>query len=336
MTTKTKNKNWLRRFSKLVCLGTFFLIFAGGMVTSTGSGLSVPDWPLSYGMWFPPMVGGVFYEHGHRMIAATIGFLTLILTIWICFQEKRKWVRNLSLAAFGAVVLQGLLGGMTVLHFLPDSISISHAVLAQTFFILTIFIAYSLSKEREARQGESPATNNSKVLMLAVTALVLIYAQLLLGAIMRHTDSGLAIPDFPLMSGQLIPSFNSVMLDRINDWRFDMDLPPVEIKQVLIHFFHRMGAIIVACAIWILSCNVFKSRRGEGKVINSVFLMNILLLMQIFLGAMTVLTQKSPVITSLHVVVGAGLLATGTLTLLRISPLTLARCSQVYKQTGKQ
>src|SRR3990167_821475 len=82
---------WLRMFAKLTCFATLFLIFAGAMVKSTDSGLAVPDWPLSYGMFFPPMVGGVFYEHGHRMVAATVGFMTLCLAIWLGVQEPRRW-----------------------------------------------------------------------------------------------------------------------------------------------------------------------------------------------------------------------------------------------------
>src|SRR3989338_8595503 len=131
---------WLRRFSKLVCFATLFLIFVGGLVTSTGSGLSVPDWPLSYGTLFPKMVGGIVFEHSHRMVASTVGLLMLALTIWLCWAEERRWVRRVSLTALGAVVLQGILGGMTVLFFLPKPLSILHAVLAQTFFLLTITV----------------------------------------------------------------------------------------------------------------------------------------------------------------------------------------------------
>ena len=112
-------QKFLRVFSKVTCLSVLFLIFVGGMVTSTGSGLAVPDWPLSYGMLLPPMVGGVFYEHGHRMAAATVGFLMLVLAAALSRFEKRKWVKNLGWLTLGTVVLQGILGGMTVLFFLP-------------------------------------------------------------------------------------------------------------------------------------------------------------------------------------------------------------------------
>src|SRR5215212_7333023 len=137
---------WLRRFTKFVAASTLFLIFAGAMVTSTGSGLSVPDWPNTYG-WFMfsfPMdkwVGGIFYEHGHRLIASTVGFLTVILALWTWRVDCRPRVRALGFAALAAVILQGLLGGLTVLLLLPAPVSIGHAALAQLFFCLTLSLA---------------------------------------------------------------------------------------------------------------------------------------------------------------------------------------------------
>jgi heme A synthase len=128
----------LHRFALFTACCTAFLIFVGGLVTSTESGLAVPDWPLSYGMLFPPMVGGIFYEHGHRMVASFVGLLTVILAIWTWRRETRAWVRRLSLAALAAVILQGLLGGLTVLYLLPTPISMTHACLAQTFFCMTV------------------------------------------------------------------------------------------------------------------------------------------------------------------------------------------------------
>src|SRR6267378_3771962 len=136
---------WLRGFTKLVAASTLFLIFAGAMVTSTGSGLAVPDWPLSYGMVFPPMVGGIFYEHGHRMIAATVGFLTVIQAIWLQARARKRYLRMLGWAAVGAVIAQGVLGGLTVLFLLPPAISIAHAGLAEIFLCLNVSIAFFAS-----------------------------------------------------------------------------------------------------------------------------------------------------------------------------------------------
>ena len=143
--------NWLHAYACLLAVATVVLIAAGGMVTSTGSGLSVPDWPNSYGYFmfaFPlsNMVGGIFYEHGHRLIASIVGMLTIGLVIWLWLDEPRRWIRRLGVIALAAVVLQGLLGGLTVLYFLPTPISVSHAGVAQIFFCLTVCLALFTSR----------------------------------------------------------------------------------------------------------------------------------------------------------------------------------------------
>src|SRR5262245_28644535 len=136
----------LHRFALLTAASTFALIIAGGLVTSTGSGLAVPDWPLSYGQLFPPMVGGIFYEHGHRMVACTVGILTVLLAVWLQLREPRVWVRRLGLAAVAAIVFQAVLGGITVLFLLPPPVSVAHACLAQAFFCLTVTLAIVTSR----------------------------------------------------------------------------------------------------------------------------------------------------------------------------------------------
>ena len=141
----------LHRFAKLVAGCTVFLVLAGSLVTSTNSGLSVPDWPTSYG-WnmftFPPSkwVGGILYEHGHRLIASTVGFLTIVLAAWLWRADPRGWMKRLGATALGAVVLQGVLGGVTVLFFLPSAVSTAHAALAEIFFCLTVAIALFTSE----------------------------------------------------------------------------------------------------------------------------------------------------------------------------------------------
>src|SRR5437870_9793784 len=142
----------LHRFALFTAFCTVFLIFVGGLVTSTGSGLSVPDWPTTYG-WnmftfpFSKWVGGIFYEHSHRMVASFVGFLTIILTVWTWLGVKRAWVRWLSAAALGAIILQGVLGGLTVIFLLPAPISTLHACLAHTFFCMVIAIAVFTSPQ---------------------------------------------------------------------------------------------------------------------------------------------------------------------------------------------
>jgi len=313
-------------FSKLVCFSTLFLIFVGGLVTSTGSGLAVPDWPLSYGSLFPPMVGGVFYEHGHRMVAATVGFFMLILTVALTRWEKRRWVRVLGWAAFGVVVLQGLLGGITVKFFLPTPVSVFHGVLAQTFFILTIIIAYSQSGERLVREDEdsrvSEVLERPGYFFVGILGLtILVYVQLIIAAVMRHTHSGLAIPDFPTMGGHLIPPFNEAMLHTINDWRFDWDLEAAQMWQVKIHFLHRLLAGMIACCVLYLTSQAFKYYSQDVRILRSALMLDLLVITQIGLGITTVLSRKAPYITSFHVVCGAVVLGMSILSVLRASPL---------------
>src|SRR4051794_2012698 len=172
----------LHRFAVLLAISTLFLVIAGASVTSNQAGLSVPDWPLSYGQVMPEMKGGVFYEHGHRMIASAVGFFTVILAIWLWRTEQRAWVRRLGYAALGTVILQGLLGGLTVLFMLPKAVSISHACLAQLFFSTTVAIALFTSPgwrsgPQFVEDGGWPSMRS-----LALSASVLTLAQVGLGA----------------------------------------------------------------------------------------------------------------------------------------------------------
>ncbi|MBI1978272.1 MAG: COX15/CtaA family protein [Candidatus Omnitrophica bacterium] len=209
----------------LVCV-TFLLVIAGGLVTSTKSGLSVPDWPLSYGQLMPPMVGGVRYEHTHRLIASLVGFMTFVLTLWLGFQEKRPWVRWLGITAFGAVVVQGVLGGLTVLMLLPPPISIFHACLAQTFFALVVGIAFFTSQEwfvgrgaplwapdivRVSTSGQAQRPAPTDVLKAPLLMMIaLIYAQLVLGATLRHTSNSLVVISHVV--GGFLVLFNSIVI----------------------------------------------------------------------------------------------------------------------------
>src|SRR5215467_8308317 len=132
---------WVHRFAVLTAGATLVLIFIGALVTSTGSGLAVPDWPLSFGQVFPPMVGGVLFEHGHRLVAAFVGVLTVTLMVLLTQWEPRAWVRWLACGAVLAVLLQVTLGGMTVLWRLPLAVSVTHACLAQAFLCLVVALA---------------------------------------------------------------------------------------------------------------------------------------------------------------------------------------------------
>src|SRR5438105_145434 len=177
----------LHRFATFVAGCTILLVLAGSLVTSTGSGLSVPDWPTSYG-WnlfaFPPSkwVGGILYEHGHRLIASGVGVLTIVLAAWLWLKEPRRWMRWLGVAALATVVAQGVLGGLTVLFFLPAAVSTAHAGLAEIFFCVTIAIALFTSPGWIA---SSDAVDDARLRRLATSATVLIYPQILSGRTMR-------------------------------------------------------------------------------------------------------------------------------------------------------
>src|SRR5687768_4945191 len=184
----------LRLYTAIVALSTAILIFAGGLVTSTGSGLSVPDWPNTYG-WFmftfplDKMVGGIRYEHSHRLIASMVGFLILVLAVWLWRAEPRRWVRRLGYIALAAVVTQGILGGITVLWYLPDPISIAHASLAQLVFCLTVSIALFTSPGWNRQYGRTSTFDDTRLGRLAVVTTAFIYLQIVIGATMRHTDA---------------------------------------------------------------------------------------------------------------------------------------------------
>ena len=315
--------NWLRVFSKLTVLSTLFLIFVGALVKSHEVGLSVPDWPTTYGKQmfaFPlsDMVGGIFYEHGHRIVATIVGFFTMIQAIWLGFSYEPKWLKKLGYFVLATVILQGLFGGITVLFFLPPPVSILHGILAQTFFIMTIVLAYGLSIERTKRVEKKWPKGLQKGAIIIGGS---IYIQLILGALMRHTGSGMAIPDFPTMGGVWVPTFSDNMINNINAILFDLNLDMVSRNQVMIHFIHRFGAVLVTGAIgyYVFRYHSFLKRHQLPNM--TLWLMVIIVIIQITLGVATVLSERSPYIASFHVVTGAVLLGLCTLFILRINPV---------------
>jgi cytochrome c oxidase assembly protein subunit 15 len=286
----------LHRFAVSTAVATLGLIVAGGLVTSTESGLSVPDWPLSYGRLMPPMVGGVFYEHGHRMVATTVGILTVVLAIGLARWEPRRWVRRLGLLAVAAVVAQGVLGGLTVIFLLPTAVSVAHACLAQTFFCLTVAIAVVTSPRWEPVAGKK-----GPLPRLAAWTVSAVFLQLAIGAVMRHTKAGLAIPDFPLSLGWVVP--------------------PLDSFPVAIAFAHRAWALAVAGLVFATVVAAFRAgRRRTGLFLGA------LVLAQIALGALTVLSRKNVAITTAHVATGALLL--GTSLALSVGSLSRARSTR--------
>jgi cytochrome c oxidase assembly protein subunit 15 len=182
---------WLHRYAIFVAICTFLLIIAGALVTSNDAGLSVPDWPTSFGSFrMPRMVGGVKFEHGHRMIAGGVGILTIILALALWIKDSRRWVKWIGGAAVLAVLAQAALGGITVLFHLPVAISTSHATLAQIFFCLAASLAFFTRADWrwDEPKLEDASTPSLQRLSVATTGAILV--QLILGAVYRHSGMG--------------------------------------------------------------------------------------------------------------------------------------------------
>lgn len=287
---------WLHRFAVFTAACTWVLIWAGGLVTSTGSGLAVPDWPLSYGMLMPPMVGGILYEHGHRMVATSVGLLTTVMAIWLWRSEPRRWVRRVGAAALAMVVTQGVLGGITVIFLLPTAVSVAHATLAQTFFCVVVLLAFATSGEWKSATSIADRSHPSlRTVTLVATGAV--YIQLILGATVRHTGAALAIPDFPLAFGGLVP--------------------PLSTAPVAIHFAHRTFALVVLGALGWLVSRIWSDHSSDPRFTRPAMVLSCLAVVQVLLGGTIVWTSRAVFPATAHVATGALLLATTWLLTLR-------------------
>jgi len=303
---------WVHRFAVVTAAATLLLIFVGGLVTSTASGLAVPDWPLSFGMVFPPMVGGVLFEHGHRLVAAFVGMLTVTLVVLLWRWEPRAWVRWVACGALLAVLLQGLLGGITVLLRLPTAVSVAHACLAQAFLCLTVLLAVCTAPAWQTHRGLWAETSWPGLRAIAMLTTGMVYLQLILGALMRHTGAGLAIPDFPLAFGHIVP--------------------PLTSPAVVIHFLHRLGAVGVTLSIGWTVTRILRSYRAEKRLLYPALLLSVLLFVQLTLGALTIWTQRAVLPMTAHVAVGAAVLATSLLLVLWASRLVFVPASMLGRR----
>ncbi|HKG98730.1 MAG TPA: COX15/CtaA family protein [Pyrinomonadaceae bacterium] len=290
----------LNRFAILVACATFFLIIAGALVTSHDAGLATSDWPLSNGQFFPKMVGNLFWEHGHRMVATTVGMLTIVLTIYILMKEKRQWVRRLGVFALLGVIAQGLLGGLTVKFMLPLPVSTAHATLAQLFFCTTVSLAVFTSRSWMEARPLPEGKGNLSLRYLCAAALVTIFVQLIIGATLRHSAT------------------------------WDQHLPAGLILA------HISGALAVALTLGSAGITVLRRHKGESFLTQPAILALTLLVVQLFLGLAAYLTRLAspndpqplnPMvgITVAHVACGALVFATTivlTLRAYRVLPAT--------------
>ena len=249
----------LNRFAIFVACATFFLIIAGALVTSNDAGLATNDWPLSNGQVFPKMVGNLFWEHGHRMVATTVGILTIVLMLYILKKEERDWVRKLGVFALLAVIAQGLLGGLTVKLMLPLAVSTAHATLAQLFFCTTVSLAVFTSRSwmqatpLPAEEGVHPLR------YLCTGALIAIFLQLIIGATLRHSAT------------------------------WDQHLP----TELLV--LHIAGALVVTVMLGNASLTVLRRHKDQKFLTRPALVAILLLLVQLSLGIAAYITRlRSP------------------------------------------
>lgn len=295
------------------------LIGLGGLVTSYEAGMAVPDWPTTYGynmFLFPPSywVGGIFYEHSHRLLASFVGLLTVILAIWLWVKEDRQWLRWLGIAAVLGVVAQGVLGGLRV-TLMIDELGIFHAAFAQLFLVLLSLIALATSRWWrcfDENQSHAQVPKGLRGALLVVT--LLIFGQLILGATMRHQHAGLAVPDFPLAYGTIWPSTTDSFLDKINRERIDvLDPNPITALQIHLHMLHRVAALITL----ILVAGLARSVRPSTGVLVTIRRLVMgwvgLIVIQAALGVFTVLSNKAADVATAHVMIGAASLVVGVL-----------------------
>ncbi len=233
---RVRDQLWPYRIAVLNAGATFLLILAGGLVTNTGSGLAVPDWPTTFGhnMFLYPwskMVGGVFYEHGHRLLGAGVGLITLGLAIALWAREPRRLVRRLGAAALVAVLLQGVLGGLRVV-LVQDNLAIVHGMLAQAFFALVAGMALVTSRGWTRMPERAPARDDGRVGGLSLLVTVLLYVQIFFGALLTHIGARL---DAHLATGGLLALLAPVLATRV--WRRRADLP------------HLIRLAILLCAL---------------------------------------------------------------------------------------
>ena len=317
--SQTTHDPWLARFAQLTALATLVLVCFGGLVTSHEAGMAVPDWPNTFGynLFFFPIsrwVGGVFYEHTHRLVASGVGLLTTILAVWLWLKESRRWLRWLGVAAFLAVVLQGVLGGLRVVLF-KDELGIIHATLGQLFFVLTCTIALFTSLWwAKSEEWSTAGVDQRSLRRCFLLTTLLIFGQLILGATMRHQHAGLAIPDFPMAYGHLWPATDADSISRYNQNRVETTaLNPITAFQIVLQMVHRIVALAILCLV-AKAAALTSHRLGWQNPLSKMSLAWFgLVMFQMFLGAATIWTGKSADIATAHVACGALLLMSGTL-----------------------
>jgi len=291
------------------------------MVTSKNVGLAVPDWPTTFGynMFLFPVskwIGGVLFEHTHRLIASVVGCLTLILAFWLWRDEERHFVKTLGLIAVAAVILQGILGGLRV-TMLKDQIGIFHACLAQAF--LGLLVLMGIVRTNFWRRGPGNLTGLTSqgwkpcrsITTIAIFTTIAIYAQLALGATMRHQHKDLAILDFPTADGAWIPDTSAQALATLNAWRDARGLSDVDSFQIWLQMTHRFVAVLIGAGVVWFAFRVFRDSSGVTVLRRLSIFWIALFFLQFALGASVIWSNKAADIATTHVAVGALMLSFG-------------------------
>ena len=278
---------WPHRLAVVLAGATFLLLFIGGLVTSKGAGLAVPDWPTTFGhnMFLYPwskMVGNVFYEHSHRLVASAVGLLTIALALMFWFQERRLWLRWLGVAALALVIIQGVIGGLRVV-LLEQALAIVHAAFAQGFFALAVSLAIFTSAEWSGELDAKPLTDGGRLSRLCAITAAMIYLQAIFGAVLRHAGERLAA--------------------------------------------HLLFAALVTLHVIFILVRVMRSHSDRPELARPAGFLGILLLLQLTLGAASYFGKFTALLrlpmdmivflTTTHLVTGAMMLATSLLLTLR-------------------
>jgi len=334
MGTSALPNRLLHWFAFLVACSVLVLICSGGLVTSHEAGLAVPDWPNSFGysMFLFPVsrwVGGVFFEHTHRLIASGVGMLTIVLCGITFVVEQRRWVKWLAGIAVFAVIVQGILGGLRVTEH-NALLGLFHGCLAQSFFCLTAAIALVTSRFWMNLKAATDVDAIRRLRSWTIGVTVMIFVQLAMGASMRHSHTGLSIPDFPTAYGGILPPLDATSIAAINEVRVSKEAqPPITAGLILLQYFHRIWAVAILIVLHSVAVRMIRQRELASRIRFAARLWIVLVIAQIALGAWTVWSNKAADVATAHVFVGALTLMTGVL-------LSVALSAMIARSAGSK
>lgn len=348
---------WLHAFAVLMVISVFMLIALGGTVTSRAAGMTVPDWPNTFGhnmfavpweLWVDfqePLVSqrGEFWEHSHRLKGSWVGILSIIMAIWLPLTQRgRRWLQILGPALLIMVIIQGLMGGFRVTE---NSLFLAfvHGVFGQIVFGATVLIAAATSRvwirfaQAGLRRDHEKLFKGIRALALVMIGLLVV--QLVLGAWVRHAGAGLAIPDFPTHYGSIAPPITETSLAQARNNLSDplARSRVYSIEQVFIHFLHRVGALVVTVASFtFVGLVIFRMSRFPEAVIPALTFIGLIIL-QVLLGISVVLSIRNPEVATSHQSVGAAALGVSVWLAARIHLVSLCRNPyRPYDATSEQ